>query len=133
MKSDEQVIRELEQATAGLLFMSESDHPFQLIHWKGGTAVTPEYLRRRSGQAADAPVEVRRLDDFFKLAASEPEWKSPAEIKTARRYQALVGLLKESLSEVEVYRVGQRNIAVYIVGQSATGNWLGVSTRVVET
>lgn len=133
MKSDEQVLQELEQATAGLLFMSESDYPFQLIHWKGITEVTPQYLRGRTGHAADALVEVRSLDDFFQVAASEPEWKGPAEIETARRYQALVRLLKENLNDVKVYRVGEISIQVYVIGRSSTGNWMGISTQIVET
>jgi hypothetical protein len=34
---------------------------------------------------------------------------------------------------VMAYRVGTVNVAVYVVGRSPEGHWLGVSTRVVET
>ncbi|MDQ3743999.1 MAG: nuclease A inhibitor family protein [Acidobacteriota bacterium] len=44
-----------------------------------------------------------------------------------------MSLLEENLTDLKAYRVGLINIPVYVVGRSASGNWLGVSTRVVET
>lgn len=35
MKTDEAIAQELEAATEGLLFMSESDYPFAVITWPG--------------------------------------------------------------------------------------------------
>jgi hypothetical protein len=32
-----------------------------------------------------------------------------------------------------VYRIGEVNMPVYIIGKSSSGSWLGLSTRVVET
>jgi len=140
MKSDEQVCGGLEEATRGLLFMSESDYPFEVVRWEGIEEVTPEYLRRVAGQdataaaaGAAAPVEERTVAEFFRVAAGEQEWKGEADIALAKRYQSLVRLLEENLTDVKVYRVGEINIGVYVVGRSSEGNWLGVSTRVVET
>jgi hypothetical protein len=133
MKTDEQICRELREATMGLLFMSESDYRFEVIRWEGIEKVSPEYLRRVTGQDVSAPVEERTVADFFRVAAGEQEWKGEAELALAKRYQSLVRLLEENLKGVRVYRVGRINIAVYVVGRSGGGNWLGVSTRVVET
>lgn len=133
MKSDEQVLAELKEAIAGLTFMSESDHPFEVVRWDGADEVSPEYLRRIEGQPAAAPVRTESLDEFFGVAAAEAGWKSAAELATARRYQALVKMLRENLSDVAVYRIGAIDIRVYVVGRHATGGWLGVSTRVIET
>jgi hypothetical protein len=133
MKSDEEIIEELKRMTDGLLFMSESDYPFEIVYREGRTEMSPEYLRELSGQPADSPVEAQSVDDLFRAAVSEPDWKGPAELAVAKRYQALLRLLKENLGELKVYRVGKINIPVYIIGRSKTGNWLGISTRVVET
>ena len=35
----------LSQAAAGLLFMSESDYPFELIQWDGPTEPTADFIR----------------------------------------------------------------------------------------
>ncbi|HEY0324071.1 MAG TPA: nuclease A inhibitor family protein [Pyrinomonadaceae bacterium] len=133
MKTDEQLIKELEQAIAGLLFMSESDYPFQTFLWKDNVEVTEGYLRELAGKGVDAPVTAQSVDEFFRAAVSEPDWKGAEEIAVAKRYQALVGWLKENLSNLKVYRVGEIDIQVYIQGSSGSGSWIGISTRVIET
>lgn len=133
MKTDEQLIAELEPLIAGLLFMSEADYPLQTIFWKQDVEVTDEYLRGQAGAGADAPVKTEDVDKFFRAAVSEPDWKGTAELALARRYQAVVNWLKANLSKPKVYRVGEIDIKVYILGRSPGGNWLGISTRVIET
>ena len=133
MKNDEEVCRQLRELTRGLLFMSESDYPVEVVRWEGSAELTPEHLRRIAGGDARSPVEERTIADFFRVAAGEQEWKGAAELASAGKYQSLVRLLEDNLRDVRVYRVGAVNIGVYVVGISEEGNWLGVSTRVVET
>jgi hypothetical protein len=133
MMSDEEILQKLEQATAGLLFMSEADYPFEIVNWGGINEIAFDYLCRQAGVEPDAPVQVVSPEKFFAMAMSEPKWKPEQELAIARRYQALVRLLKENLDDLKVYKVGQINIAVYIIGRALTGNWVGLSTRVVET
>jgi hypothetical protein len=133
MKSDEQILAELEQATAGLFFMSESDYPFGVVRWEGLPEVTPQFLRGVTGQNADAPVAIQSVEAFFGGALAAEELKGKREWVALTGYQALVQLLKDSLDDLRVYRVGEINIPVFIVGRSKSGNWLGISTRVVET
>ena len=130
--TDEQLLKELGEATRGLTYMSESDYPFEVFDW-GREEPTPEFLRGLGGQPADAPVETRTAAQFFRAATSEPDWKGPEELAVARRFQALVRLLEANLSDLKVYRVGEINMPVYVAGRSASGSWLGVSTRAVET
>lgn len=133
MRSDEQTLAYMERAVEGLLFMSESDHPFEVIWWDGAGEVTHDTLRRLAGVVMDAPVVEQSVDDFFRVAAGEQGWKGEKEIADARRYQALVRLLKESLTGVKAYRVGRRDVRVYVVGRCRSGGVAGVSTKVVET
>jgi hypothetical protein len=133
MKSDVQIVSELREASAGLLFMSESDYPFEVVLWEGRSEISPEFLRQQTGEAFDATVQTQTVEEFFRVAASEAEWRSAQERVEAKRYQALIRLMKENLSGLKVYRVGQTNIPVYIIGKSLSGNWLGLATRVVET
>lgn len=133
MKRDEQLAAELREAAAGLLFMSETDDPLEVFVWEGGAAITHEFLRRAAGKGADAPVEEASAAEVFRAAASEPEWKGEAELGTARRFQSLLRLLTENLTGLTAYRVGAVDITIYVVGRSAEGNWLGLSTRAVET
>ena len=131
MKTDEQLVEELKAASSGLLLMSESDFPFEVVRWNAEP--TPELLRGLTGHEASAPVEEQSVADFFRASVSEPDWKGEAELATARRFQTLVRLLEENLTGVKVLRVGTVNMPVYVVGRTASGSWLGLSTRVVET
>ncbi|MDT5293517.1 MAG: hypothetical protein QOJ76_397 [Acidobacteriota bacterium] len=131
MKTDDQLIDELKEATRGLTFMSESDFPFEVFKWDAEP--TPDFLRRLTADDASAPVETRTAAEFFRAAASEPEWKAGDELAVARRYQALLRLLEENLTDLKVFRVGTINMPVYVAGRRPSGAWLGLSTRVVET
>ncbi len=44
MKSDEQLCEELKEATRGLLFMSESEYPFEVVRWEGREEMSPDDL-----------------------------------------------------------------------------------------
>jgi hypothetical protein len=116
MKSDEEIIAELKRQSKGLLYMSESDYPFEIVYWKGLSEISAQYLSGLTGQPADTPVVIVDVDEFFR-------GKMPG----------LERVLRDNLEELKVYRVGRINIPVYIVGRTKAGNWLGVSTRVVET
>jgi hypothetical protein len=133
MKTDEELFKALTEATQGLLFMSESDYPFEVIRWNGSDQLSPEYLRSAAGADSSAKVEETTLEEFFRVPAGEQEWKGKDQLAEARKYQRLRKLLEENLTGIKVYRVGKINIGVCIVGTSAEGNWLGLSTRVVET
>jgi hypothetical protein len=130
--TDEQILDALREATRGLTFMSESDYPLEVFNW-GAAEPTHEFLRGLTGEASDTPVETKTATDFFRVAASEPNWKGSEELVTARRFQTVQRLLEQNLTDVKVFRVGSINIPVYVAGRGASGNWLGVSTRVVET
>jgi hypothetical protein len=132
MKSDEQLVEELKETTRGLTFMSESDYPLEVFAW-GGAEPTREFLRGVARADSSAAVETRGAREFFRPAASEPEWKGDTELAVARRFQSLLRLLETSLTDLKVYRVGAIDIAVYVAGRAPSGNYLGVSTRVVET
>jgi hypothetical protein len=44
-----------------------------------------------------------------------------------------VSIVKQNLSQLQVYRVGSIDIDAYIVGVTDGGEWAGLSTKVVET
>jgi hypothetical protein len=133
MKNDEQLAEELKRATEGLLFMSETDAPLEVVRLGAEPALNQQALMELAQAPAGTPVKQETADYFFRVAVSEPDWKTKEEIAVARRYQSLLRLLKENLTELSVYRIGSRRISVFILGKSAEGNWLGLRTRVVET
>ncbi len=135
MKTDEEILAELGRAAGGLLFMSEADYPLEPFRLEGVGADGPADagLRELAGRPSDARVEVVTPEHFFRAAISEPDWKRGEKLAEARRFQNLLRILKAELSDPRVFRVGEVDIAVYVLGRSPSGDWLGLSTRVVET
>ena len=123
----------LKQASKGLLFLSESDVPFEVIHWPAQGELTPPKLLQLTEHPPDAPVKVVSVDDFFAIATQEEDWHDEEEQETVQRFQNLVSVLKQNLSQLQVYRIGSTNIDAYIVGVAQSGDWAGLSTKLVET
>jgi len=124
---------QLKQASKGLFFLSESDAPFEVIHWSAQGELTPAKLLQLTNHPPDAPLEMLAVDDFFAIATQEEDWHEEEERETVQRFQNLVSVLKQNLSQLQVYRVGKTNIDAYIVGVTDGGEWAGLSTQVVET
>lgn len=118
MKSDNQILEELKNASSGLLVMSESDYPFELIQWNGETRITSEYLCRVSDRPQGTPIEESDTERFL------------GQNGLFRKLQAVI---ESNLADRKVYKVGVIDIPVYIVGRSPEGHWLGVSTRLIQT
>lgn len=127
--------QQLTRAASGLLYLSESDYPFEFAF-----AAAPRrgpldaaLLRASFGIAADEPIEVVSLDTFF---ARHIEHVDPAD-RTARalvpRYRALKRALHRLTGATVVYRVGRLAIRCYVVGTDAWGNVFGLATTAIET
>ncbi|MDB9513858.1 nuclease A inhibitor family protein [Kamptonema animale CS-326] len=127
------ITTQLTQASKGLLFPSESDAPFEAVYWKGDGQLTPAQLLQLTDHPPNAPVQVVDIDKFFATATKTEDWHEEEERETVQRFRQLVKVLKENLSQLQVYRVGQRTVDAYIVGVTPAGDLAGLSTQVVET
>lgn len=117
-KSDTEIVKELKEAVEGLLVTSESDYPLEPFKWSGENLLTATYLCHVSGKPENSPVEEIDIGTFFQFSG---------------RFDDVASLVKSNLTDVRVFKVGRINIRVYIVGRSPEGNWLGLSTQLVQT
>jgi hypothetical protein len=124
------VLGELRRASAGLLYPSESDVPFEPFRWEGAGEPTPEQLgqlptkgeRRRKGKPR--PVKEVPFKEFF---------EELAESEDAGRFREMEAVLRRGLTDLRVFRVGKVNVDIYLVGRDRAGQWLGLHTASVET
>jgi len=137
---DAELLHALARATDGLLMRSESDCPFTVVNLGNiDESLMNAHLRLLVVSQADATnvelmiVETTTLEFFFRVAVKAADWHDAPEHARTLRFQALVEILTRSLQHTRVYRIGTRDIAVFIVGQSTSGAWLGLHTRVIET
>jgi len=133
MKSDEQIMGEIESAARGLFRMSESDYPVEPFRLGDAGPPTAPLLRRVAGASHDAVVRAGPAEEFFLSGAFVEAAEGNFSRAPAARIDELARALLGNLSDVTVYSVGEINIPVYVLGRSESGSWLGVSTRVVHT
>ena len=114
----------LKKAADGLTLPSESDEPIEPIAWgQAGSLGDPDVLRL-SGHKPGDRIETTDLNDIFRDALAGDD---------AAKFRALIKVLKDSLSDLRVYRIGDVEKDVYIVGKAADGTWAGLKSKVVET
>jgi hypothetical protein len=108
------------QATTGLLYPSEYDAPLEPFVWEPADN-TPTEVRRLSGHPPEERCQTLSADAFF------------GELAEVEGFPALYETLKETLTDLKVYRCGAANLTVYVVGRDAHGRLAGFKTRAVET
>lgn len=132
-EGDAALSERLKSLTEGLSYQSESDYavePYAREADKGAPSAE-EFAKGRAGE--DAAVREMDFDSFFGNYTNEQDWWGDEERAVAKKFQALVAFLKESLKEIKVYRVGGVEADVYVVGKTASGGFAGVKTKVVQT
>ncbi|TAE34136.1 MAG: nuclease [Candidatus Kapaibacterium sp.] len=131
----EALLSELYDATEGLFYPSETDAALEPFLWQNirDTSFSIEKLLLVTRHRKDTPVDGLELADFFAPVIHEEEWMDDSERETAKRFRELQETLEKLLANISVYRVGEVNIDVYIVGKTDDGYYAGVSTHLVET
>lgn len=122
----------LAELTNRLFWYSESDFfPFQIIIWDTD-AVTPQQLLKLTYHPAGTPIEMSQIDEFF-APIFQPDFnhflRDPFLLQ---RYRDLLNFLKYNLSDIQVYRVGKKQIYVYIIGLTRDDNLAGIATQMIE-
>lgn len=127
-----EVIDRLKQATTDLLWSSESDYPFEVVSWELGIELTPTDLFSNIYDT-DLAIESISLTDLFEPVLTIEDWYEDAELALVDRYTNLLDSINNNLAEVQVFRVGEVEIDIYIIGKTPTGDIVGLKTRSVET
>ncbi|HVF68296.1 MAG TPA: nuclease A inhibitor family protein [Pyrinomonadaceae bacterium] len=132
-EGDAALSERLKSLTEGLSYQSESDYAVEPYAREAdeGAPSAEEFAKGREGE--DAAVRVLDFDSFFVNYTKEQDWWGDEERAVAKKFQALVAFMKESLKEIKVYRVGGVDADVYVVGRTASGGFAGVKTKVVQT
>jgi hypothetical protein len=126
-------LQRIQDAADGLLFMSESDHPLQVVQLDQPSASLEEVLLRFSEKEPGNPIEKQDLDYFFRNATRIDPMATPMQQETTRRFLHLVKVLKEELSDIHVYRIGEVEIDAFIIGRLRDGVYAGLRTKLIET
>jgi hypothetical protein len=132
-RTADEALEDLAKAATGLLFPSETDAPLLPYRFRGAGEPTPETLLAAEGRDGETPVEITEVEDFFEGLTEPRDGASSDEEDEAERWQALEDTLAETLEDTRVLRVGEVDVDAYVLGRHASGAWIGLKTRLVET
>jgi hypothetical protein len=126
-------LQKIKQAAEGLLYRSESDYPFDTISLPHASNALEDQLQPLSGKGKDARIEVVTLEHFFRNMVKVYSDATPEQLQVAKRYQHLLQVLNEELSDCKVYRIGAIQIDIFLVGKLPDGTYAGLRTKAIET
>jgi hypothetical protein len=117
-----------------LLYMSESDEPFEVLHWSGCPSPlrAPDILEQ-AARGSGTPITEQSLEEFFRDLVQEQDWHGEEERADVRRYRRLLGLFRQHLPGARVFRVGAVRLDIYLVGHLEGDHCIGLRTVAVET
>jgi hypothetical protein len=118
-----------------LLYPSESDEPIEPVetYLNGADPLTVSHIKDWLMLPPSVYVEEIPEADFWSSVVTIEEWFGEEERTQTEQFQQLQSVVEATLTERQVFRIGDVEIDVYLLGKPAEGSRVGLKTRVVET
>lgn len=125
--------RALRTLMADVELISESDRPYRpfAAALPAGTPLSTETFRAAAGIGQRYAITSEPVDDF--LAHARGAEVDPDEVAA---YDLLVRVLRATLTELQLFRVGRGQVAqvrVFVVGRLAGADLVGLRSTAIET
>lgn len=119
----------------GLFYPSESDEPIEPVTCplSQPEPLTVSQIKDWLMLPPSVYVEEMPETEFWAPVTTEQEWHGDDEKATTARFQQLKKLGDDELTVRQVFRVGETEIDVYLLGRQADGQRVGLKTMIVET
>ena len=123
---------ELSRLTEGLLYISESEYPVEILHWPDvhDNAALKKQIAAYAGAAAS---QEQSLAAFFDSVQQQADPNDPPMQELAARYQQLRKYLEQHLSDTSVLRAGDTQVHIFITGFTAEKTAVVLHTVSIET
>lgn len=125
--------KRLEEYLEDLYYISETDAEFSVFSGEKAKSVSKEEILRQTKKPLDAKISEKDFAEFFGRLTKIQDWFEEEETENARRFEELEKLLKENLTNLKVFKIGEIQLEIYIVGLDSEGVLRGVKTEAVET
>lgn len=127
---------QIQEQAADLLYPSESDESITYVscYLAQEEQLTVSQIKDWLMLPPSIYVEEVEEIEFWEPVITEQDWYGEKEKSRTAQFQKLKSLLEGHLSNRQVFRVGDTEIDVYLLGRLADGSGrAGVKTKVVET
>lgn len=133
MKEKNSLKKQIEEAVNGLYYISETDAEIFPFIGKKAETVNAETILKQTNEDKCPKIEEKSFEEFFERLTSHQDWFGEDEIETANKFSKLRELLEANLSELKVFKIGEVEIDIYVVGLDSDGRLTGIKTAAVET
>lgn len=119
----------------GLFYPSESDEPIEPVtcYLNQAEPLTDSQIKDWLLLPPSVYVEETPEDEFWEPVITEQDWYGDEEKARTAQFQQLKKVVDEALTGRQVFRVGETEIDVYLLGRRAEGERVGLKTTVVQT
>ena len=140
----------LEVAVDGVQWPSESDYGWTVFGLADAAPVTVDNLKQLVGPLividdGEPPLEEQVIEekpwqDIFLQMTTPQDWWTEYEEMRAEQYEAIQSVLEAHLINLKMFRIGQHSgmwlfgaIDMFVIGETADGDLVGIQTITVET
>ncbi len=118
-----------------LLYPSESDEPLELTtcYLKQAEPLTVSQIKDWQMLPPSVYVEEIPEADFWEPVTTQQDWYEAEEKTRATNFQQLKDVVEQALTGRQVFRVGETEMEVYLLGRQESGDRAGIKTKVVQT
>lgn len=119
----------------GLFYPGESDEPVEPVtcYLDQPELLTNSQIRDWLMLSTSVCVAEMAEAEFWEPVITEQDWYGDDEKTRTRQFQQLKKRLEDTLTERQVFRVGDAEIDVYLLGRQADGTRTGIKTMIVQT
>lgn len=120
---------------AGLFYPSESDEPIEAVTCYLNQPDPLTVSQVKDWQMLPPAVYVDELPeaDFWEPVTTHEEWYTDEEKQRTTQFQQLKAWVETELTVRQVFRVGETERDVYVLGRQANGERAGFKTKIVQT
>lgn len=140
-KSSDEVLKIIpfsEQASpllADLLYPSESDEPIEPVtcYLKQTDPLTVSQIKDWLMLPPSVYVDEQPEADFWEPVTTDQDWYGDEEKARTAKFQQLKQTIEGTLTVRQVFRVGESEMDVYLLGRQNDGERAGIKTKIVQT
>ncbi|UFH52476.1 nuclease A inhibitor family protein [Spirosoma sp. KNUC1025] len=118
-----------------LLYPSESDESIEPVtcYLNQRELLTTSQIKDWQMLPPSVYVEEIPEADFWEPVVTDQDWYEAEEKARTEKFKALQQLVETQLAGRQVFRVGETEIDIYLLGQQTNGERAGLKTKVVQT
>ena len=131
--SADNLVERIKKIVRNLYYISETDAKILPFSGAKTESLDKETLLAEIGSVDNSPVEERKFEEFFSRLTEIQDWFGDEEKESAKKFTELKELLQKELKDLRVFKIGNIEMDIYVVGLDSENNLRGVKTKAVET